>query len=303
MIADSLLSVFAVILLGYALRRWLLPSDVAWDGVERLTYYVLFPALIAKTLADARLGDVPFVLIAATLIGANLLLFFALLAARRWLERYAGISGPAFTSLVQGSLRWNTFIALAIAGNLHGALGVTIASVALASMMPLLNFQSVWVLRRHGSGGGGSFWGGLARNPFIQGTALGLALNLSGLALPPVLPMVLDILGRCALGVGLLLVGAGLNLREILPNHIPVLLGLGLRLLLLPLLGMALATLLGLSGPIAEVVIICLGVPAASAAYVLARQMGGDAPLMSAILAAQTIVSAVTLPALLAFLR
>jgi predicted permease len=33
---------------------------------------------------------------------------------------------------------------------------------------------------------------------------------------------------------------------------------------------------------------------------VLARQMGGDAPLMAAILSAQTLVSALTLPVLMA---
>jgi malonate transporter and related proteins len=44
------------------------------------------------------------------------------------------------------------------------------------------------------------------------------------------------------------------------------------------------------------VVTICSAVPTASSAYVLARQMGGDAPLLAQIITLQTILAAVTMP-------
>lgn len=58
------------------------------------------------------------------------------------------------------------------------------------------------------------------------------------------------------------------------------------------------ALALGLSGAALAAVIICLAVPSASASYILARQMGGDAPLMAAILTAQTVLSFATMPIL-----
>ena len=39
------------------------------------------------------------------------------------LERRLGTDGPAFTSLFQGATRWQTFVALAVAGNLYGDSG------------------------------------------------------------------------------------------------------------------------------------------------------------------------------------
>ena len=44
------------------------------------------------------------------------------------------------------------------------------------------------------------------------------------------------------------------------------------------------------------VVACCASVPAASNAYILARQMGGDAPLMAQILTVETVLAIVTMP-------
>jgi predicted permease len=44
------------------------------------------------------------------------------------------------------------------------------------------------------------------------------------------------------------------------------------------------------------VVACCGSVPTSSSAYVLARQMGGDAPLLAQILTLQTILAAATMP-------
>lgn len=299
LIVNSLLAVFLVMALGHAAKRWIIDDDHVWNGLEKLTYFILFPALITKTLMDADLTKVPFFSIAAALLGANLLLCFSLIASQSLLERRFSISGPSFTSVFQGALRWNSFIALAIAGNLFGKEGVTLASVAVAALIPVLNVESIWVLRRYGAGKSGSFWRGLTTNPFMVSVALGIFFNLTGLHPPRALGMVLDILGQCSLGVGLLLVGAGLHLQDVSRPGFPLVLTTVLRLLILPLLGATFAYAMGLSPVAITIVVICLGVPSAPASYVLAKLMGGDAPLMAAILTAQTLVSIISLSALL----
>ncbi len=67
------------------------------------------------------------------------------------LARHLGADGPTFTSLFQGATRWQTFVALAVAGNLFGDLGLALASVAMVAMIPVLNAMSVWVLVRYAS--------------------------------------------------------------------------------------------------------------------------------------------------------
>ena len=45
---------------------------------------------------------------------------------------------------------------------------------------------------------------------------------------------------------------------------------------------------------------LCSAVPTSASAYVLARQMGGDAPLLAQIITLQTILAAITMPVAIA---
>ena len=56
------------------------------------------------------------------------------------------------------------------------------------------------------------------------------------------------------------------------------------------------------SGEAAAVAILCGSVPTGSGAYVLAKQMGGDAPMIASILTLQVICAAVTIPFVLSLL-
>jgi malonate transporter and related proteins len=68
----------------------------------------------------------------------------------------------------------------------------------------------------------------------------------------------------------------------------------------MPALALGLGLLFNAQGNALAVIACCAAVPTASNAYVLARQMGGDAPLMAEILTVQTVAAALTMPAVLA---
>jgi len=54
----ALVPVFLLILLGQVLYRCHFPAEGFWQGAERLTYYVLFPAMLVYKLGSAQLpGD------------------------------------------------------------------------------------------------------------------------------------------------------------------------------------------------------------------------------------------------------
>ena len=69
-----------------------------------------------------------------------------------------------------------------------------------------------------------------------------------------------------------------------------------LKLVLMPVIAVALALWFGLSGSNLGDRDGCSAVPPRSSAYVLARQMGGDAPLLAQIITLQTILAAITMP-------
>jgi predicted permease len=301
----SLIPTFLIIATGWLCRTTNFVSDQQWSGIERATYVIFFPALIIDTLARADLTSVPVFGVGSALVGAILLMAAIVLMLRPLLERSFGIDGPSFTSIFQGSTRWNTFVALAVAGSLFGQRGIALIAVAIAAMVPLLNLLAFYVFIRFAGRPRQSPWEILrsfATNPFIWSCAVGLVLNLLMPPLPKPIAAYIDILGRAALAAGLLIVGAGLDIRRLAKPGLPHALTVGLKLFLMPVMAMTIARLLGVSGNDIIVTIIAASVPTASGAYVLARQMGGNASLMAEILTLQTLLALGSMPLLITLL-
>lgn len=303
-VVAALLPVFLLIAMGFVLKRTLLKHESQWLGLEQIVYFVLFPALLVQTVARSDLTSVPFGDVAIALVAAVLLVSAITLALRPVLMNRLGVDGPAFTSVFQGATRWQTYVALAVAANLYGAIGLTLASVAMVAMIPLLNVIAVWVLAHYASPQKMS-WRAvmmtIAKNPFIWACAIGLAINLLRIPFTGVANDLADALGRSSLAVGLLCVGAGLRLQGIIRARAAAWVSIGLKLIVLPTIAIFIARALGLSGANLAVVACCASVPAASSAYVLAKQMGGDAPLIAEILTLETILAAVTMPLFIAW--
>ncbi|ANW21633.1 AEC family transporter [Streptomyces clavuligerus] len=292
---DAVVPVALLIVLGWWLRRRDGPGGGAlWAPLERITYAVLSPALFVSSIARADLGLVDPLPMLGALAGSTLAATGVLLALRRVL----GLDGPAFTSVVQGGIRLNTYVGVIVAAGLYGTDGVALFALASAVLVPLVNVVCVTVLVRHGRGGGGlrTLPRQLAGNPLILGCAAGLALNLSGLPLPAALVGTADLLGDAALACGMLCVGAALSWRRTPGTGRALAVSSAVKLVALPLLAAGLCRLWGLDGAAATAVVLIQGLPTAASAYVLARRMGGDAPLMSTITAGQTVLALLTLP-------
>jgi predicted permease len=301
----SLIPTFLIIATGWLCRATGFVGEQQWNGIERATYVIFFPALIIDTLSRADLTSVPVLGVGGALIGAILTMAALVLMLRPLLQRSFGIDGPSFTSIFQGATRWNTFVGLAVAGSLFGQRGIALIAVAIAAMVPLLNLLAFYVFIRYAGRPRQSpkdILRSFATNPFIWSCAVGLALNLLAPPLPKPLATYIDIMGRAALAAGLLIVGAGLDIRRLAKPGMPHVLAAGLKLFLMPLMAVTFARLLGVSGNDAVVTIIAASVPTASAAYVLARQMGGNAALMAEILTLQTLAALVSMPVLITLL-
>jgi hypothetical protein len=140
----------------------------------------------------------------------------------------------------------------------------------------------------------------VVKNPLIWACAIGLAINVLHLPLPKLWHEVADALGRSSLAIGLLVTGAGLHLEGLFRPSAGAAIGMFLKLILMPVLGIAIALWFGLTGSNLVIVAACSAIPASSSSYVLARQMGGDAPLLAQIITLQTILAAITMPVAIA---
>jgi malonate transporter len=294
--ALTLLPDFALILLGYALRRWMTLGDHFWSGLEKLVYFVLFPALLFNAITRTPLSFEAVPLIgtgAAAMAGAMAL---ALLA-----KPLLPLTPISFASQFQCAFRFNSYIGLAVAAKLHGAAGIAAMGLLAGGMVPFANFAAVWMLARHGST---SVWRELARNPLFLSTFAALLWNLGGLGVTPSVSAFLGRLGEAAIALGLLAVGAALRLRGTLGPSGRVAAGyfLIIKLLAMPLIALAVARQIGLAGIHFDVVMMFAALPTASSAYILAQRMNGDGARVAWLISASTLLGMVSLPLWLGWL-
>lgn len=298
----ALVPVFLLIAAGYGMRRSGFLPESFWDPAEKVTYYVFFPALLVISTAKADLAGLDILPMAGGLVAGFLLTSLLALA----LGRAVGSRGAALTSLVQGAIRPNTYVAIAAIAALHGKAGLALAAVCIVAVVPLANVVSVLVLLRHAASGPLG-WRQvllpLATNPLILACLAGGLLNATGTSLPGPLAATIEILGRASLPLGLLAVGAGLDFRAVHAARGPVALAGALKLAAIPALTWVACRALGAEGLEAAVATLYAAVPTAPNSYVLARRMGGDSPLIAGIITATTLAAAVSMPLVLMALR
>lgn len=296
---SALLPVVLLIALGFGLRASGMFPPAAWPPVERLIYLVLFPSLLFLEIARAPLTDQPLGRLAGVLLSTQLTMVAFAWAARRALRA----PGPAYTSLLQAVVRWNSYIALSLAAPLFGAGAPPLMALAVALLVPTANVISVIALTRHSTPAPGAATGvlrSLLTNPLILACVAGVVWNLLGPTLPRPAAAILGMLAQATLPLGLLIVGAALQPRVLGAQPLLILVATVGKLVVKPALALFLCWALGVEEAARGVALLACAMPSASSSYILARLMGGDAPLMAAILTAQTLAAAITLPLVLA---
>jgi predicted permease len=216
--------------------------------------------------------------------------------------RNTAMKAPAarFGPALQGVVRFNTYLGLAITASLAGTEGLERAAVLLAVGVPLVNVLSIIALSeasvlRHPL----PLLKTMARNPLILGCVVGIALALAGTGLPFGSKRVLEFLAQASLPLGLLCVGAALQPKAIRQDVVALAGPSALRLIAMPALGAGVAAIFGLDGVEALVLVVFMAIPTAPTAYVLTRQMGGDGTLMAGLVTLQTLAAVLTIPLML----
>ena len=303
-ITDALIPVLALILIGFLIQRNNFLPQTFWPSAEKLTYFLLMPATLIHNLAGKEIGTLPWLKILLSVEGA--VLASAVLVTLWWFANRR-MSGPAFTSLFQGGVRFNTFVALALAENLFGRDGLFLAAMGAGFMIILINVLCVSAFSLAVTDGKKvdpkRFLTDLARNPLIIGCVIGVGLNATGLKLPLAVDGILALGGKAAFPVGLMAVGAAYRAENLMLHWHPLLVTSTVQFLCKPLIAWGLATYLGLTGMALTVVVLLFSVPTAPSAYILSRQMGGDHDSMAAIITVQTCLSFITLPLTIWLLR
>lgn len=303
-IFESLLPIFLLIVLGQVLRKANFVPEETWPGMERISYFLFFPTLLFWTVYAADFGELAAAEAAAGFLTAIGILLILMLLLRKPIESALGLSPASYSSFYQTTTRWNGFIILAIAEKLTGAPGLAIVAIGMGAMVGPINVVNIAVVTALGEREGPrlNVFRQIATNPIILAVIAGVAANLTGFRMYAPLETTLQLVAQVSLPLGLLLVGAGLRIR--LPNRalIAAAIATFIKLAVMPALFAACAWWYGVRGDTLMVVALCGAGPAAMNGYVVARELGGDAPLFAVIVTLQTFVCFFTIPVVIALL-
>lgn len=295
----ALAPIFIVIGLGVWIRHWLKADDGFWRLLEKLTYFILFPALLVHRLGTTVLPESGLVAAMAALLLPSLVVTVVGLVLRRPL----GMNGTDFATGTMGAIRFNTYAGLAGAVALYGQEGLAIFALLLAGYIPTVNIISALLLGRFAQANAASpraLLRAVATNPLVVACIVGILINLSHVPVPAFAERTLAILGNAALGAGLVSVGAALRIESLVADRRGIAVATIVKLIALPAIAAGFCHLFGVGDLERAVVVLFAALPSSPAAYVLARQMGGNAPMMAGIITVSTPAAMIVIPLVLA---
>ena len=295
MILSALTPIFSIILLGFLISRTPVSSQAVWSELERLTYYVFFPALLVLRLSASNfdwedIGDI------SKVIGLALFVITVLILS---LRKLVSSDSASLSSVYQGSIRFNTYIGLACIDVLYDDRGLITAALCLAVYIPLVNVLCVISLSGGGEGGTkrlSRVINSVVTNPLVLACLAGIAISYASFDIPSLAESVLEILSQPALPIGLLAVGAGISFVALGEQSWQLLVAVINKLAVLPGLVLAACLLFETPNLVAVILLLLTALPAPPSAYILAKQLGGNESLMANIITMQTFAAFFVIP-------
>lgn len=303
-ILSSIFSIFFIIFLGYIFKKISFPSKDFWPLADKLTYFIMMPALLIYSLKSAKLDLLEFSTIATLLLAIVCTSIFLII-----LNKISPTNNPSFTSIMQGGTRFNTYIFLALSTAIYGEFGLVLSSIILSFVIIFLNILnvSIFILYIKDENITNSksridikyFLKSIFKNPLIIACIIGISINYLKIPIPLVVDNSLKILSSTALALGLLSIGNALVLENFKQMLKDIFVSSFAKFLIFPLFTYIFILIFDIDKQTASILMLFALMPTATSAFILARQLGGDTKLMSAIITVQTLISA---PILLLFL-
>jgi predicted permease len=297
---DATIPVLLFMAIGIILKHTHFLVDAGWHAIERLVYYILFPALLVHSIINIQYDTVMFLPMVSALNIAALIMF--ILSFFAWFDR--SLNGVRFTSILQNNIRFNGFFAMTIASQYQNGKFLSLVAIGTGLLIPTVNILSVWSLL---------IWGkasqkespvmGLFKNPLILACIVGFVLNYCDVDLTKQVTVPLDMLGQAAMPIALIAVGKGIDFELFEQTQLSPLVWAFIRAILYPMVTFFTCHLFGVHDfNIILAATLITAAPTATNSYILARQMGGDAPYMASLISASTLISVITMPIILYFL-
>ncbi len=301
-IFNAIIPIFAVIALGYLLKKYGVISDEWAEPANTVTYYVAIPAMLFRAMTKQDLSG-------SLLSGAGLIILSSLFLALFVSLIFAGfkrLSGALRATFIHSSVHGNIGY-MAYAVGFYGLGEKGFHNVVLLSSVLIIAQNTLAVLIFVFNEKSSSFSrlrsmviGGICANPIIVSVTAGILWSVLGFELPSFASRFMDIVASMGLPTALILIGSSLTFSE-LRRYLWELTVINLiKLVVMPVFGLVVMYKFAIPGVLTKPLIILLGAPTATVTYVMARHLKGDPQLASTAVSLSTLLCAVTYSILIA---
>lgn len=291
---NAVLPFLIYISFGYGIRRSGLVDEAFMNQLNKLIFRAFFPILMFNNIYKVESGftlDARFVVLGV----AGVLLLQALLVCV--VPRLVK-GNPQRGVIIQAIYRSNfVLFAIPLTTSLFGAEGATLASMMVAIIIPVYNVTAVLILELFHGGKSSikTLLKNVCTNPLILGALVGLIFFLLKIRLPESINSTITQFSNLTTPLALFVLGGtlhfsaiGCNLKYLIPS-------IFVKLIILPAIITAVATLMGFGNLERFVLFTMYATPVATASYSMAQNMGGDGELAGQFVVISTAVSVVTI--------
>lgn len=298
---NATVPVFLVIVSGYLINRMGMFSEGFISSANKFIFNICLPIMIFRDLGQSDI---------VTAFDGELVIFSGIITiiafAVIWICARLFIKDRSIIgAFVQASYRSSVAImGFAFMVNIYGNTGLM--PMIIIGCVPLYNILAVTVLTFESEDAINdpdkmskikkSAWG-IITNPIIIGIiagCIGSLLNVYSY-IPVIISKTADSIAQLASPLSLIVIGASFEGKKAIAKIKPTMVCCIIKLVVLPAVFITAAILLGFRNEALLALTIMLGSPTTPSCYIMAKNMKNDGVLTSSVIAATTLVSAVTL--------
>ena len=262
--------------------------------LNKLIFKVLMPCLLFKNIYHIDFSSNSYPKELAFIIAAMLVVFvFAVVVPRRLIK-----DPKQAASVGQAVFRCNyVLFGVAVTESIYGAGNAGLTALIGSLVVPGTSALSVVLLEmaRNQKASVKQLARSVLSNPLVISAILALSIRFLNIRVPEVIISVVESLAGTATAISFISLGVSLNISELRQNRYPMLVGVSLRMLLLPLLFLPVVIALGFRRESLCALMIFFSSPTAISSYPMAAAMDADGPLAGQLVCITTLVSVVTM--------
>ncbi|MEL4438400.1 AEC family transporter [Shewanella algae] len=312
-IITPLISVFGIMLAGSLVQKSKILPDGTDAALNQYVYYIAFPAIMMIVLARTSFEEIFQWHFIVGFSVAMMLTYLLVLLISGCFRAGQGIGAIRALNATFGN---TAFIGIPMMMIVYPGNQLALAAAAIASLLSVVMFAVALVsleLARDTENKAHPLLiivEALAKNPIVIGSALGVAVSASGMALPYGIEMMISQIGAtsspCALfAIGMVLAKAT-RVRGATrlpgPWQLAELFGINAcKLLLQPLLAYLLLKAMGISGTNLQMGVILAALPTAASVYLLAQRYDTKAGVSAQGILVGTLITFISLPLIAAW--